>query len=359
MQDILNYNYVINMIGAGNIQQEHLLEIYSNIPDSGLFNNIESEDNLNKALILFKKYCNYILEITKNEKLYQLLQKKFVTNMKINKTKEMKYILERLKMSNYSSIGMIETNINKILDKTIRKKLKKKLKIILKKFKYPELINELNIETRKRGEYYMKIGHDFEKQVSSNIIPKVAEQLNYDSNNLLLIENALLKLKKNNQIILIGEIDIIIIEKKSNHIIAVGEIKKSLDDVSDALFQINRTFNNIRNEDVFLESGDKIYPNNIFNYIKSIDETKLLQHSFIFSELEVNKKYKNIPSKLSLVLLQILWSGNISNISDKFYKKLFFRIKKKQKNRYITSTLNTIDLFKKNNLLQRIVLNQV
>ena len=29
MQAILNYNYVINMIGAGDVQQEHLQEIYS------------------------------------------------------------------------------------------------------------------------------------------------------------------------------------------------------------------------------------------------------------------------------------------------------------------------------------------
>ena len=56
-----------------------------------------------------KKYTNYY-----NKNSY---------NMKINKLKEMQYILKTLNMSNHSSIGMIEKNINKI-DKNIRKKLK-------------------------------------------------------------------------------------------------------------------------------------------------------------------------------------------------------------------------------------------
>lgn len=346
------------MIGGDGINKmDSILKMYSNIPNSGLFDNIETEDNLNKSLVLFKNYCKFILDITKDDKIYQLLQKKFITNMKINKTKNMQHILKRLQLSNYSSINIIEKNINELSDNKEKKKLKKKLKIILKKFNYIDIVNELSIETKKIGKYYMKIGHDFEKQVSNNIIPIVAKQLNYNLKDLTLIENALLKLRKNNEITLIGEIDIIVLDKKNNQIIAVGEIKKSLDDISDALFQINRTFENIKNQDVFLELNGNIYSNDIFKSIKSMNSDELLKHSFIFTEYDNEKKYKKIPSKLSQVLLQILWSGNINNISDKFYKKLFFRIKKKQKNRYITNVVNTIELFKMKMLLDRIILN--
>jgi len=357
MTNILNYHYTINMIGSGSINYNDILKMYSNIPDSGLFNNIETGDYLNKTLVSFKNYCKFILDITKDDKIYQLLQKKFITNMKINKTKNMRYILKRLQLSNYSSINMIETKIDDISDKTEKKKLKKKLKIILKKFNYIDIVNELSIETKKMGKYYMKIGHDFEKQVSNSIIPIVAKQLNYNIKELTLIENALLKFKKNNDVTLIGEIDIIVLDKKTNQIIAVGEIKKSLDDISDALFQINRTFENIKKQDVFLELNGNVYSKDIFKNIKSMNSDELLKHSFIFTEYDIEKKYKKIPSKLSMVLLQILWSGNINNINDKFYKKLFFRIKKKQKNRYITNVVNTIELFKINNLLDRIILN--
>lgn len=347
------------MIGGYSINNklDGILKMYSNIPDSGLFNNIETQDNLSKNLVLFKKYCKFILNNTKDDKIYQLLQKKFITNMKINKTKNIQYILKRLKISNQSSIRMIETKIDDILDKTEKNRLKKKLNIILKKFHYIDIVNQLSEETKKMGKYYMKVGHDFEKQVSNTIIPIVAKQLNYNVKELILIENALLKIRKNNEIILIGEIDVIVLDKKNNNIVAVGEIKKSFDDISDALFQINRTFENIKNKNVFLELNGKIYSNDIFKNIKSMTLDELLKHSFIFTEYDINKKYKKIPSKLSMVLLQILWSGNINNISSKFYKKLFLRIKKKQKNRYISNAVNTIEQFKIKNLLDRIILN--
>lgn len=358
MNNFFNYYYKINMIGGNELTNKYddITKMYSNIPESGLFDMIESETATNKAIVKFKKFCNFILDITNDEKIYKLLQKKFITNMKINKTKEMKSILVLLKLKRYHNIDMIEKNIDSIKENDIRKTLHKQFKSILEKYDYYKIHEELSNETKKMGKYSMKIGHDFELKVSKSILPIISKQLNYNIDDLILVENSLLKIKKENEIILIGEIDVIVLDKKTNSIIAVGEIKKSLDDISDALFQINRTFDNIKNKDVFLELNGTIYPKNIFNNIKMMDSTELLSRSFIFTEYNISKKYKKTPSKLSLVLLQILWSGNINNISNKFYKKLFFRIKKKQKNRYITDVVNTIELFKKNNLLDRIIL---
>ena len=77
MNNFFNYYYKINMIGGNELTNKYddITKMYSNIPESGLFDMIESETATNKAIVKFKKFCNFILDITNDEKIYKLLQK--------------------------------------------------------------------------------------------------------------------------------------------------------------------------------------------------------------------------------------------------------------------------------------------
>ena len=158
---------------------------------------------------------------------------------------------------------------------------------------------------------------------------------------------------------MVGEIDVIVL-KKDSHIVAIGEVKKSLDDISDAFYQINRSYDTIVNNDnIIIQANSTDLNKNIFDYIKTLSKKSFLKNSFIFSEFDKNKKYFKLPSKIRYLLLNILWSGNIRNINDKFYKKLFFKMKKTQKNRYITDIFYTFRKFNQESLLDRIQIKYI
>ena len=57
-----NYNEIIN--------------IFKDIPDSGLFDNIDTPEKLNISINKFKLYCSFILIITKKEYIYIYYYKK-------------------------------------------------------------------------------------------------------------------------------------------------------------------------------------------------------------------------------------------------------------------------------------------
>tara|TARA_B110000908_G_scaffold169588_2_gene227038 strand:- start:1196 stop:2257 length:1062 start_codon:yes stop_codon:yes gene_type:complete len=347
-----------NMIGGSeNINNKYLeiIEKYNNIPDSGLFDQIETENDTTIALNKFKIFCSYILNITKNDKIYQLMQKKFMTTISLNKSQEISYIKNQVNLTQKVSMDTLSNTISKVINENKKNKLNIILEKVLNKHKYHQLEKQLILEQKKQGEYSFRVGHEFEKEVSKQIIPAIANSLKLPENKLKLIENGLLKIKRDNNEILIGEVDIIVL--MDNQIIAIGEIKKSLDDISDALFQINRTFITIKNnQTTFLEFNNKKITN-IFDKIKLLDEKELLKRSFIFTQYDTDKKYKKIPSKLSLFLLHVLWLGNIKNISNKFYRKIFFRLKKKQKKRYKSNVIFIFNKYNKENLIDRIQLS--
>merc|ERR1712093_841905 len=131
------------------------------------------------------------------------------------------------------------------------------------------------------------------------MLKDISKILNININDLQIFENAILKKFKNDNYYIVGEIDALIFNKKSKQVIAVCEIKRNLDDISSALYQINRTYTTIiENSNFLIEYNEKTLPASYFNNIKNYTEKQCLINSFIYTMIDFDANYFNLPSKI-------------------------------------------------------------
>lgn len=278
---------------GGSYNFKQLKEKYLKIPDSGFYSKNISEEK-------FKKFCEFLIEKTKNNPEIKDIKRKMLLEKKRKRnTKEYNEILKRI---------------------------------------------------REKGDEYMKKGEDFEKKVFTNILEQISSIKNI-KDQLDIFENASLYFfnKKENKWSLIGEVDAIILHKKE--IIAIVEIKKSFDDIPDALFQINRSYqvikqrNNMKVKIITKDSKDIVIDS---SYTIS---KNLIDISFIFTSPPEN--IFNIQSKIKFILLNQLHTRKIK------YEKLFRKILRKKDSydklnnsktfRYDKDVLETLEFFKNKN----------
>ena len=268
---------------------DKIIKIYQKLPKPGIYNKFNFKQ--------FEKYSKFFIDKTKN-------------------TENVKLILKRNKL----------------------KKGTKEYSLVI------EEINKLGKESQIKGE-------QFEQLCFKNIEDKFSKILNIPKDELTILKNPELKYKKDNDIILIGEVDAIVFHKKK--IVAICEMKHSIDDIPDAFFQINRSYSAIKNRDKF-----KIILNDIVLDTTYKISDNIYQISYIFSKYDKSTNYLNIQSKLKYILFEDLHRHNIK------YNKVVKRIKNKQKNfdkinnkiiyRYNYDVLSVINNFKKNNFLDNI-----
>ena len=298
----------ISQQGGANISNlDNILDIYNNLPESGLYdNNLSDSEKIKK----FIKFCNYFIEKTKDYEDVILAKKK--------------QSLEKQKLTNTIEYQLIvETLANK-------------------------------------GREYQKIGNDFEMKVFSQLSSIIIKILNLEESKLSVLHNPKLYFKDlNNDWLLIGEIDAVIIkeDKGINYIVAICEMKHNFDDIPDALFQIKRSFNMLKNK-----GANNIKLDNIIldEKYKLLDNSTFLNTGFIFtSEFDTKSEYFNIQSKLRHTLLYKL------HVNYKIkYEKIFTKLKNKQVHydhvlntkilRYSSGVIETLELYQNNNLINRI-----
>lgn len=298
-----------NQVGGKDIDNiNNIKKLYESIPDSGLYNKeLSSEERIKQ----FKKFCDYLYDKTKN-------------NDDIIRLKR-KILLERKKLT--------DTNEYKLLVQSISDK----------------------------GKEYKKIGDDFEKKCFVQLLPIVTNVLDLKKANIQILQNPVLYLENKNQDKweTIGEIDAIIIEKKEdiNYIIGICEMKQNFDDIPDALFQIKRSFNILKNK-----NNNNVKLNDIIlndNY-KLKEDSTYLNIGFIFTSY-LDQDYFNIQSKIRHYLI-----NNIHLYGKIKYNKIFKKILNKQKYvdkltgkttlRYSTDVLSTIKIFEDKKLENHIQL---
>ena len=200
------------------------------------------------------------------------------------------------------------------------------------------------------GIEYKNIGENFEKNSFENIKQFVKKYL--QSNNLkgnfTIHKNKTLYEKKDEEWHIIGEVDVIVIleEKGINYILFIGEIKHNFDDIPDAFYQINRSYQLIKNKNNNVRMNNKILDESYVLFHQDIFETSIIVSNFD----PENNKYFDIQSKLKFMILMMI------GIYNPKPKKILKKVSKKQKNnRYTKSVLNIINNFKKNNLIDRIL----
>ena len=253
-------------------------------------------DNIDK----FKKFCKFLKNATiSTEEIQNLLLKRKLENKKKTNTDEYKNIIKKI------------SNSGKIMQKKGYDFELKCFKEIKKIFKDKKIMKNTNLYLKKRG------SEDW---------------------------------------ILIGEIDAIILKDKQ--ITNICEIKISLDDIPDALFQINRTFNTIKNKklnEIKLVSNKETI---ILDDSYSIRGDFGIDIGYIFTHIDKTSLYFNIQSKIKHYLINLLHTRNIK--TDKKFKKLLKKIRKKQESldkitntkikRYNTDIYYLLNLLKDNNL---------
>ena len=319
-----------------------------------------------------KKYKLYFKRSLKNfVNMYQIQGREDVSNIRdkyIDKIKDIKNMYENLPESGlYSDNISLEKFIKycKYMIKEIKDDpdiidLEKRIRLeknkLTKTEEYKKLIRKIN----DRGKYYQKIGYDFEKQVFSILLKKIAKNKKISENNTQLLKNPSLYIQHSKDIdsdtwTLIGEIDALVINDKKE-IIAICEMKKSFDDIPDALFQIKRSYDIIKKRDTedikLVYDGKEIILDSSYSISNS-----MIDISFIFSTKPIN--ILNIQSKIKFYLKNKLYIKKKIN-----YKKLFDKIQKKKESRdkltneivlrYDTDVLKTINIFK--NSLNNIII---
>jgi len=276
------------------INYSDVLNYYNNLPKHGLYYNDES-----KKLKYFIKFIDYF----KN---------------KTNNLPEVVYLKKKIKLEKDNKIDTLEYTNN------------------LQK------ISQIGINI-------MNSGKKFEES-SYKQLPKYIKSIFKDNIQFTIYENKTLFNKIENEWKLIGEIDALIIFKKNNinFILFICEIKSNFDDLPDSFYQINRTFNiiknkqndNVRINDIILDNSYKLYYNNVY-------ETSLIISKFNPD----NNIYFNIQSKLKYLILMLV------NIYKTPPSKIISKVNKKQKNgRYTKDVLEILQLFKKQKLTNRIII---
>lgn len=294
----LNLLKKYNQVGGNNIDNlDEIIEMYKNIPETGLYSK-------NYSLEKFTEYCKFV----------------------INKTKDDPEILD------------------------MKRKIYLEKKKMQQKYEYKKLVKKISGV----GKKYQKLGQDFERKVFNKLLKIVSKVKNIPIDELNLLKNPNLyimneDLSDSESWTLIGEIDAIVMKDKE--IVAICEIKKSFDDIPDALFQIKRSYLVIKKRD---NIKMKIVTSNNKDIIIDSEYDlpgSLIDSSFIFTSDPEN--ILNIQSKIKFNLLNKLHISN--NIK---YNKLFNKIVKKKNStdkltndkilRYDMDVLETIDLFKNN-----------
>ena len=230
--------------------------------------------------------------------------------------------------------------------------------VLLKKKLELEKLNKIDTieykiildKIKQLGFEYKKIGEDFENNSFNRINSFVNEfvKKNNIDGKIKILKNKTLYEKSENDWIIVGEVDLIVILKKENinYILFIGEIKHNFDDIPDAFYQIKRSYQlfidqkDIRINSMEIDNSYKLYFDNIY-------ETSIIVSKFD----PENITYFNLQSKLKFIVLMMIGLYNSK------YKKILKKISKKQKNkRYTIDVLETINKFKENNLLNRIII---
>jgi len=270
---------------------ENIIEYYKKLPEHGLYEN---------KLKTLESFIPYFKEETKDMPELVCLKKKLDLERK-NKTDSIEY------------------------------------KIILDK------IRQIGIDYKNKGDKFEKDSFLIIEKYVNNFVKnnKIKGKLKFHKNKTLFEE-------KNKEWNVIGEVDIIVVIKidNINNILFIGEIKHNSDDIPDAFYQINRSYNllknknnNIRLNNILIDSSYKLYFDNVY-------ETSLIISHFD----PENNKYFDIQSKLKFMLLMMIGLYNIKP------KKIMKRVIKKQKNdRYKNDVLNIMSTFQKINLNNRII----
>ena len=107
---------------------------------------------------------------------------------------------------------------------------------------------------------------------------------------------------------------------RDKEIIGIVEMKKSFDDIPDALFQINRSYQVIKHRNnrqvkIITNNSEEILLDSTYNI-----SNKLIDISFIFTSFP--EKVFNIQSKLKFTLLNILHTRRKVNYENIFKKML-------------------------------------
>ena len=295
---------------GGSYDFDRIVNIYRQIPDTGLYN---SSLSLKKRINIFKIYCEYLKNKTKdNEEVIMSKRKK---------------ILEQQ--------GLTESS------------------------EYIELIKRIS----DRGREFQDIGTDFETTLFIKINELFTRILGVDEKDLTIFRNPKLYYKEVSEETdterwnLIGEIDAVVIQRKEdiNYIVGICEMKSSFDDIPDGLFQIKRSFNtiqakgldNVKLNDIILDDTFRIDPSSNYYSI-----------GYIFTSFDESQTYFNLQSKIRHYLINMVHLPYIN------YVKIFNNILKKQisydkffdrvVNRYAKDVLETIEEYRTSGFLDNI-----
>lgn len=230
--------------------------------------------------------------------------------------------------------------------------LKKKIKLERNGINQKNLVEYkiINDKIKQLGLAYAKIGSKFEKKTYSQLKKNIVKIFGINTSDFVIYKNKTLFKKYDKEWEVIGEIDAVVIYKKNNinYIICICEIKNNFDDLPDAYYQINRSYdilkdkgnNDVRLNDIILDDSYKMFYDNV-------NETSLIVSKFDPD----NTTYLNIQSKLKFPMLMMI------NIYNSKATKILKKINKKQnKGRYTKDVLITINTFINSDLKNRILI---
>ncbi len=200
------------------------------------------------------------------------------------------------------------------------------------------------------GVDYKNKGDKFEKD-SFLVIEEYVNKFVKDNNikgKLKIHKNKTLFEERNKEWNVIGEVDIIVVITNNdiNYILFIGEIKHNFDDLPDAFYQINRSYQLLKNMKNNVRLNNTVFDESYILYFDNVYESSLITSHFD----PKNNKYFDIQSKLKFMILMMIGLYNIKP------KKIMKRVIKKQKNeRYKHNVLYIINTFQKFNLINRII----
>ena len=165
------------------------------------------------------------------------------------------------------------------------------------------MINDLKKIISESGRKLNSIGSSFEEQVKIKINQKFDDTYTKYFNYTLTKKIPKINDEGNEYFssLQLGEVDTIIV--KDNNIVAIIETKKSFDDIPDAKFQIERTFNYFKSKDsnIVLKKGE-----DEINITKIKIGENLLDLAYIYTSYDANNIYTNLQSSLKHYLVPIL-----------------------------------------------------
>lgn len=346
MNNIDELNFKIN-----NLLLHKIIYSYNKLIDSNLYS---KEYNYK----LFIKYCEYLKEITKNDKYYKLISKISKLKKIYFNSIEMKKIMIILKtkyLNEYKIIKKLKDNINKnkniisIINviKSINDSKIKKLYKLLEKYNFISLIKKKQEMDVKKGVTSKLLGQKFEEKVYEKIAEIIKINFGIKSN-IKILNN--IKIINTIDMKTIGEIDHIVTHNDKT--IALFEDKYNLDDIGYAYKQLNKICNliNSKMKNIILkDENDNKIDNNILLSLKKTNS--FYERYFIVTAYFEDKHYFNLKSSYKIKLLSLLWKNN--KINKLYYKKIFNYIKKNINDE--ESTLSIINKYKNKRKLNLLI----